>query len=108
MVRIAYTGQEPVAGEIIRAAETAMLKHEGGAGIRKRVDALVKRYRKQSSGRIAFIASSAERERARLTRRMDVLIQRSAPDEWISRVWMEIHALDLAAELLLKRAQETA
>lgn len=106
MVRIAMTGQEPVAGEIIRAAETAMLKHEGGAGMRRRVEALAKEYRRTRKSRIAFIASSVEIERARLNRRMDVLVQRNAPDEWISRVWMEIHALDVASNALVQFAPE--
>ena len=106
MVRMAMTGQEPVAGEIIRAAETAMLKHEGGSGMRRRVEALVKGYRRTRKGRIAFIASSVEIERARLNRRMDVLVQKNAPEEWISRVWMEIHALDIASSALVQLALE--
>ena len=103
MVRTAYVGGETIAEEIIRTAEGVALENRGGTELHNRLERLIARYKREFPDRIAFLAASAERERQRLNFRMDVLMVRNAPDEWLSRIWWEIHALDVAAGMLLGR-----
>lgn len=101
MKQTAYSGGESVVGEIIRTAERSALKHEGENGLRTRLTRLVKRYEKEFRGKTAFLAASAAVERKRLNERLDVLMLKNAPDEWMARLWHEMHALDIAAQLLM-------
>lgn len=103
MKKTAYSGNEPVTGEIIRTAERAILKGEGDTGMRARIRRLVKRYRMEFAGNTLFVAVSAGLERNRLRERMDGLMLKNAPDEWLARIWSEIYALDMAAEMLLRQ-----
>ena len=78
-------------------------RESGGTELHNRLERLIARYKREFPEKLAFLAASAERERQRLNFRMDVLMARNAPDEWLSRIWWEIHALDVAAGMLLGR-----